>query len=43
MIETDFKFPNEEPRQKTEEEKRRAEETLRQLEALPWRPFGDEW
>lgn len=43
MIEIDYNFPNEEPRQKTEEEKRRAEETLRQLEALPWRPFGDEW
>lgn len=39
-----YVFPTEEPkRERTEEEKRRAEETLRQLEALPWRPFGDEW
>jgi hypothetical protein len=36
--------PREEPkRQLTEQEQQRAEETLAYLEALPWRPFGEEW
>jgi hypothetical protein len=43
--ESDYRFPHkQEPkREPTEEEKRRAEETLAYLESLPWRPHGMEW
>ena len=43
--EQDYRLPKKEQskRESTEEEKRRAEETLSYLESLPWRPHGMEW
>ena len=39
-----YVFPHEEPkRERTEEERRHAQETLEYLESLPWRPLGVEW
>jgi len=39
-----YKFPSDEPkREPTEEEKRRAADTLAYLESLPFRPIGVEW
>ena len=39
-----YVFPHDEPkRERTEEEQRRAEETLEYLDALDWRPIGIEW
>ena len=45
MIEPeDYQLPKEQPKQEpTDEERRRAEETLDYLECLPWRPFTEEW
>lgn len=46
MIEPeDYKLPHKQERKKepTEEQKRKAEETLEYLESLPFRPFGIEW
>lgn len=45
MIEPEhYMFPHEEPkREQTEEEQRRADETLEYLESLPFRPLGVEW
>jgi hypothetical protein len=42
--ESNYRLPTKQPkREPTEEEKRRAAETLAYLESLPWRPHGDEW
>lgn len=42
--EQDYNLPKQQPKiEQTEEEKRRAEETLAYLESLPWRPFGIDW
>jgi hypothetical protein len=39
-----YVLPHDEPkRERTEDEKRRAEETLAYLESLPFRPVGVEW
>ena len=46
MIEAeDYKFPHhEEPqREPTDEQRRQAAKTLAYMEALPWRPFTEEW
>jgi hypothetical protein len=39
-----YVFPHKEPKhERTEEEKRQAEETIAYLESLPFRPIGVEW
>lgn len=45
MIDEDhYQLPHNEPKHEpTEEERREAEETLRYLETLPFRPHGEEW
>lgn len=45
MIDEDhYQLPHNEPQHEpTEEERREAEETLRYLETLPFRPHGEEW
>ena len=42
--ESQYRLPKEQPKHEpTDEERRRAEETLTYLESLPWRPSGVEW
>jgi hypothetical protein len=42
--EQDYKLPKQQPKiEQTEDERRRAAETLAYLESLPWRPHGIEW
>lgn len=39
-----YVFPHKEQKhERTEEERRHAQETLAYLESLPFRPFGVEW
>lgn len=41
---SDYRLPQEqEQHDPTEEERRQAEETIKELEKLPWRPHGDVW
>ena len=43
--ESEYRLPkHEQPKHEpTDEERRRAAETLEYLENLPWRPHGEEW
>ena len=42
--ESQYQLPKERLKHEpTDEERRRAEETLAYLESLPWRPIGVEW
>jgi hypothetical protein len=42
--ESDYRLPSAQPQQeRTEHERQQAEETIKKLEALPWRPHGDTW
>jgi len=42
--ESDYRLPQQQQEQEpTEEDRQQAEETIKQLEQLPWRPHGDTW
>lgn len=40
--ESDYRLPKQQQEQEPTEEDRK-EETIKQLEQLPWRPHGDTW
>ena len=42
--ESEYRLPKQQQEQEaTEEDRHQAEETIKQLEQLPWRPHGDTW
>jgi hypothetical protein len=42
--ESDYRLPKQQQEQEpTDEDRKQAEETIKQLEQLPWRPHGDTW
>ena len=43
--ESEYRLPKQQQEQEATEEDRQqqAEETIKQLEQLPWRPHGDTW